>query len=155
MTRFTDNIYSGGVGLVSSQSSRSAVTLTRTHRFTGGVTATQTGTFPIGTNNLDAKLYILLNASATVSDKITVSAAGTDFITISQFGSTAGVLRSTTTSLGVITTVPSACAVVAGAASAELSYSVSLLCGTASTGADYQLQLLFSRADGNTLGINQ
>jgi hypothetical protein len=152
MTRFTDNIYSGNQAIVSAQASRSPVRLSRTHRFNGGTSGTQTGTFPIGTQNLDAKLYILANASATVSDKITVSAGGTNLITITQFGSASGVLRSTTTGLGVLTTTASACAVVAGAAAAELSYSVTLLAGTDSTGSDYQLEIVFNRAVADQLG---
>lgn len=154
MTTFGDNIYSGSDAITSAAASRSAVQLCKTHRFTGGAAQTLTGTFPIGTINLDAKLYILLNASATVSDKITVSAGGVDFITITQFGSASGILRSTTTGLGVLTATASACAVVAGAANAELTYSVTYPANTAATGADYQLWLTFNRADSNTLGIN-
>jgi hypothetical protein len=127
MTRFSDNLYSGQQAITSALSSKSPVVLCKTHRIAGGTSgSTVTGTFPIGTQNLDAKLYILLNASATVSDKITVSAGGVDLITLTQFGSASGVLRSTTTGLGVLTTTASACAVVAGAAAAELPYAVTL-----------------------------
>lgn len=147
MTIFGDNIYSGTQAATSAASSISPVQLTKTHRIAGGAASTVTGTFPQGTTNLDAKLYIMLNASATVSDKITVSAGGVDFITITQFGSASGVLRQTTTSLGVLTTTASACAVVAGAASSELTYSVTYPANTAATGADYQLVLTFNRAD--------
>lgn len=152
MTRFTDNIYSGGQAVTSAASSRSPVQLTRTHRFTGGVSQTQTGTFPIGTMNLDSKLYILLNASTTVADKITVSAGGTNFLVWSAFGSTAGIARQTTAGLATYAPVASACAVVAGAAAAELTYSVTYLGGTDATGADYQIQLLFSRQIADQLG---
>lgn len=147
MTIIGDNILSGTQAATSAVSSLSPVQLTKTHRIAGGAASTVTGTFPQGVTNLDAKLYILLNASATVSDKITVSAAGVDFITITQFGSASGVLRQTTTGLGILTTVASACAVVAGAAAAELSYSVTYPANTAATGADYQLVLTFNRAD--------
>ena len=153
MTRYSDNIYSGDDAVTSALASRSPVKLCKTHRFTGGTSGTQTGTFPVGTMNLDSKLYILLNASATVSDKITVSAAGTNLLTWTSFGSAAGIARQTTTGLATYTPIASACAVVAGAASAELSYSVTLLAGTDSTGSDYQIELTFSRADSNTLGI--
>lgn len=147
MTTFGDNILSGSIAVTSALSSISPVVLSKTHRIAGGTASTVTGVFPQGTCNLDAKLYIMLNASATVSDKITVSAGGVDFITITQFGSTAGVLRQTTTSLGVLTTTASACAVLAGAASSELSYSVTYPANTAATGADYQLVLTFNRVD--------
>lgn len=145
MTVFGDNIYSGSIGLTSAASSISPVVLSRTHRIAGGGAVNQTGTFPKGTSNLDAKLYIMLNASATVSDKITVSAGGTDFITITQFGSAAGVLRQTTTGLGVLTTTASACAVIANASASDITYNVAYPANTAATGADYQLVLTFNR----------
>lgn len=147
MTIYGDNILSGTQAVTSALSSLSPVQLTKTHRFTGGSAVNLTGVFPQGTTNLDAKLYILINASATVSDKITVSAGGVDLITITQFGSASGVLRQTTTSLGVLTTTASACAVLAGAASAELPYSIAYPANTAATGADYQLVLTFNRVD--------
>lgn len=147
MTVFGDGIYTGQLAVTSALSSVSQCVYQKTHRFSGGAAFNGSGVFPQGTNNLDAKLYILLNASATVSDKITVSAGGVDLITITQFGSASGVLRSTTTGLGVLTTTASACAVLAGAASSELAYSVAYPANTAATGADYQLQLTFSRAD--------
>ncbi len=147
MTTYGDNIYSGNIAATSAATAASPVVLSKTHRIAGGAALTVTGTFPKGTQNLDAKLYILLNASATVSDKITVSAGGIDFITISQFGSAAGVLRQTTTGLGVLTTTASACAVLVSAVSDDLTYSVTYPANTAATGADYQLQLTFTRKD--------
>jgi hypothetical protein len=147
MTVYGDNIYSGNLASTSAATAASPVVLTRTHRIAGGAASTVTGTFPKGTQNLDAKLYILLNASATVSDKITVSAGGVDFITITSFGSTAGVLRNTTTGLGVLTVVASACAVLVSAANDDLTYSVTYPANTQATGADYQLVLTFNRKD--------
>jgi len=147
MTAFGDNIYSGQIAQTSAASSASPVRLSRTHRITGGPASTVTGTLPQGAMCLDAKLFIMLNASATVSDKITVSAGGVDFITITQFGSAAGVLRSTTTGLGVLTTTASACGIIAGAAAAELTYSVTYPANTQATGADYMLELNFLRKD--------
>lgn len=152
MTTFGDNIYSGNLAVTSALSSTSPVHLTRTHRFVtvGGATPiTQTGTFPQGVTNLDAKLFIIANGSATVSDKITVSAGGVNLIQITQFGSTSGVLRSTTTGLGVLTTFASATCPVAGAAAAELSYSITYLPASASNAVSTQLQLSFSRVDTN------
>lgn len=153
MTRFGDNIYSGNAALVSANASRSPVQLCRIHRITGGTGSTQTGMFPIGTQNLDAKLYIMLNASATVSDKITVSAGGTDLITFTQFGSAAGLLNATTTGLGVKTVVASACGLMVSAQVSEMSYSVTYPTNTAATGADYQLVLSFNRWTGPTAGF--
>lgn len=149
MTAFGDNIYSGNIALTSALSSTSSVVLTKMHRIAGGAASTVTGVFPAGTQNIDGKLYIMLNASATVSDKITVSAAGTDFITFSQFGSAAGVLRNTTVGLGIITAVASACGIPPAATlvNGEIPYSVTYLANTAATGADYQLVLTFNRKD--------
>lgn len=149
MTTFGDNIYSGNLAATSAASSVSPTALVRVHRIAGGTGSTQTGTFPQGTQNLNARLYIMLNASATVSDKITVSAGGVDFITFTQFGSTAGLLETTLAGLGIKTVVASACGLVTGAANAELTYSVSYPTNTAATGADYQLVLNFNRSDTN------
>ena len=146
MTVYGDNIYSGTLEATSSATAAaSEVVLTRTHRLNTGVTQTQTGVFPKGAMNLDSVLYILANASATVSDKITVSAAGTTLLTWSSFGSAAGIARQTTTGLATYTPVASACAVITGAASTDLTYSVTTLQGTDSPGSDYQLQLRFNR----------
>lgn len=147
MTRFTDNILSGAESTTSALSSQAPVVLCKTHNFSttkGSTTSTLTGTFPIGTRNLDAKLFITANGSATVSDKITVSAGGTTLLTFSSFGSASGIARQTVAGLATFTPVASACAVVAGAASAELSYSVTLLPVSASV-SDYQVMLTFSR----------
>lgn len=146
MTVYADNIYSGTLEATgSATTAASEVVLTRTHRFNTGLSQTQTGVFPKGTSNLDSTLYILANASATVSDKITVSAAGVNLLAWSSFGSASGIAKSTTTGLATYTPVASACAVVAGAAATDLSYSVTSLQGTDSPGSDYQLQLRFSR----------
>ncbi len=151
MTRFTDNIYTGAQAITSATSSKSPVMICKTHRFPVGVTSsTISGTFPIGTQNLDAKLYILAQGSAATSDKITVSAGGTNLLSFTSFGSAIGIVRQTTTSLGTYAPIASACAVVAGAASAELAYSVTLL--SVDAAADYQLQLMFSRAVADSLG---
>jgi len=152
MTIFGDNIYSGNQAITSALQSVSPVQLTRVHTFaqpaTGGAVAvTQTGTFPQGTQNLDAKLFILVNGSATVSDKITVSAAGTNLLSFTAFGSAGGIVRQTTVGLGTYTPIASACAVVTGAANADLSYSVTFLPVSASISTSYQLQLVFNRKD--------
>lgn len=149
MTTFGDNIYSGNLALTSAQSSTSPVALRRVHRIPGGGAFSAAGVFPQGTQNLNARLYIMLNASATVSDKITVSAGGTDLITFTQFGSTAGLLEVTTTGLGIKTVVASACGLMPGAANAELTYSIAYPANTAATGADYQLVLEFNRGAAN------
>lgn len=159
MTRYTDNIYSGAQAITSALSSKSPVQLCKTYRFTqpstgGAVAQTLTGTFPIGTQNLDAKLYIMQQGtSATVNDKITVSAAGVNLLGFTAFGSALGLVKVTTAGVGTYTPIASACAIVAGAASAELSYSVTYLPVSASKSTDIQIQLSFNRVDSNTLGV--
>lgn len=147
MTTFSDNILSGTLAITSALSSVSPVELRQIYRIPGGAAVNIASTFPQGTQNLDAKLYIMLNASATVSDKITVSAGGIDLITITQFGSAAGVLRQTTTGLGVLTVVASACGLMTPAANTDLAFNIAYPANTQATGADYQLVLTFNRAD--------
>jgi predicted nucleotidyltransferase len=149
MTRFSDNIYSGYQGLTSATSSKSAVGLTKTFRFTGGGAATKNFVLPVGVQNFDAKCYIMAQGSAATSDKITVSAGGVDLITFSAMGSATGVVRQTTTALGTMTVVASACANLS--TTAEVSAAVTL--ASVDTATDYQVQISFNRADTNTLGV--
>lgn len=161
MTRFSDNIYSGFQALTSGTSSKSAVSLNKTYNFAGagnGTAVTKTGTFPPNTQNLMATLYITNAASATVSDKITVSAGGTTLVTLTSFGSAQGVASYTTTGLATITYVASACAVVQPPATSqtnggEIPFSVTFLPVSADKIGTYQLELSFNRSDTNTLGV--
>jgi len=161
MTRYSDNIYSGFQAPTSAASSKSAVTLCKTYNFTGAgstTAVTRSGTFPPNTQNLSAELFIIANASATTSNKITVSAGGTNLITIDQFGSAQGYAAVTTTSLARFTVIASACATVAAPATnqtngGEIPFSVTFLPVSADKTGSYQLCLTFNRADTNTLGI--
>lgn len=160
MTRYSDNIYSGFQAVTSATSSKSPVMLNRTHNFAGagnGTAVTKSGVFPPGSQNLTATLYITNAASATVSDKITVSAGGFTLVTITSFGSTAGVASYTTTGVATITYIASACASIPVPASTnnggDIPYSVTFLPVSADKVGTYQLVLDFSRADSNTLGV--
>lgn len=148
MTSFQDNIMTGALALTSGQSSLSPVRVSRTFRFTGGGAQTQTFVLPIGTQNLDAKVYILANGSAATSDKITVSAAAVDYINITSMGSAVGVLRSTTAGLGTLATIASACANLS--TTAEVSAALTLLSTDIAT--DYQVEIMFSRLRVDNLG---
>lgn len=157
MTRYSDNILSGFQAATSAASSESSVRLSRTHNFAavGGTAAiTQTGTFPPNTQNLTASLYIIQNAaSATVSDKITVSAGGTNLITIDQFGSAQGFAGGgTVVGVARITTIASACATISPPATnttngGEIPYSVTFLPVSADAAGRYQVHLAFNRKD--------
>lgn len=160
MTRYSDNIYSGFQGLTSAQSSKSPVVLRKTYNFSGAgntTAVTLSGTFPPNTQNLAAALYVTNAASATVSDKITVSAGGTNLIVIDQFGSAAGFANDTKATFARFTVTASACAVVPTPTSTsnggDIPFSVTFVPVSADKVGTYQLQLSFSRSDTNTLGV--
>jgi len=154
MTRYSDNILSGFQAATSAASSQSFVRLGKTHNFTavGGTTPiTQTGTLPPNAQNLLTTLYITNAASATTSDKITVSAGGTNLVVIDQFGSAVGIGSATTTSFARFTYTASACALVPAPASTnnggEIPYSVTFLPVSADKVGTYQLHISFNRKD--------
>lgn len=163
MTRYSDNIYSGYQAPTSAASSKSAVSLSKTHNFVAaGAAAAQsiTGTFPPNTQNLSAALYVTQNGSATVSNKITVSAGGTNLLTIDQFGSAGGFSMGSLAGFARFTVIGSACANLiaptTGSAgqtvSGEIPYTVTFLPVSADKTGTYQVNLSFNRADTNTLG---
>lgn len=155
MTRFADNIYSGFQASTSGASSYSPVGLRRTHKFAavGGTTSiTQSGTMPPNVENLTAYLFVVANASATVSDKITVSAGGVNLIVIDQFGSATGQAGDTKASFARFTYTSSACAAPAAPATGqtnggEIPYSVTFTPVSADKLGVYQIHLTFNRAD--------
>lgn len=155
MTRYSDNIYSGFQAATSAASSMSPVALRKTHKFTaiGGVAAqTQTGTLPPNTENLSAYLFVIQNASATVSNKMTVSAGGTNLITIDQFGSAGGQGGGSATSFARFTYISSACATVVPPATSttnggEIPYAITFAPVSADKTGIYQVHLSFSRKD--------
>lgn len=142
MTTFADNIQTGLEALTSGQSSISGCNYSRSFDFTGANASTQQFVFPVGTMNLDAKLFILAQGSAATSDKITVSAAGQDFHTFTSFGSASGIVRQTTVGLGTLTSIASACANLSQ--TAEVSAAVTI--ASVDIAASYRLQLSFTRA---------
>lgn len=160
MTRYSDNIYSGFQAVTSALSSKSTVVLRKVYNFAGAgsVTAvTRNGVFPPGAQNLTARIFITQQASATVSDKITVSAGGTDLVTITAFGSATGVAGDTKAGVATFTYVASACANIPVPASTnnggEIPFAVTFLPVSADKTGTYQVELTFNRADSNTLGV--
>lgn len=147
MTQYSDNIYTGNIAATSALSSKSGAMYHKYHRFTGGAGGTQTGVFPIGTRNLDCKVWINQQnaASAATVTRFTVSAGGTNLIAVTAIGSAIGVLRNTQVGLGVITNTASATRVLTGAATAELAYAVTLVPASADTTGDFDIQLMFTR----------
>lgn len=161
MTRFSDNIYSGFQALTSATSSKSAVSLSKTYNFAGAgntTAVTRNGVFPSGSQNLYATIYITQQASATVSNKITVSAGGKDLLTVTSFGSATGVASFTTTGVATITYIASACASIPIPATSqtnggEIPFAVTFVPVSADKTGTYQLILDYNRADSNTLGV--
>lgn len=155
MTRFSDNLYSGFQSITSGTSSMSPVTLRKTHKFTavGGTAAiTQTGTMPPNTENLSGYLFVVANASATVSDKITVSAGGTNLFVVDQFGSAGGQAGGSLAGFCRFAYVASACATVGAPATGQVNggdipYSVTFVPVSADKTGVYQLHLTFNRQD--------
>lgn len=161
MTRYSDNIYSGFQAVTSALSSKSVVRLTKgPYAFAGAgntTAVTRTGVFPPGTQLLTARVWITQQGSATVSDKIVVSAGGTDLITIDQFGSATGTAADTKAGLARFTYVASACFAPPVPASSnnggEIPFSVTFTPVSADKTSVVNVELNFSRADSNTLGI--
>lgn len=154
MTSFKDNIFSGNIATTSGNSSISAVALRKTHVFNavGGTTPiTQTGTFPPNTESLSGYLYVVQNASATVSNKITVSAGGTNLFVIDQFGSAGGQSGASLASFCRFTYVASACsqppAPSPAANGGEIPYAVTFVPVSADKTGSYKLHLSFNRID--------
>lgn len=154
MTSFKDNIYSGNIATTSANSSLSVVRLGKTFTFAGAgntTAVTRTATFPPNVENVLATLYILNAASATVSNKITVSAGGNNLLVIDQFGSAQGMASATTTSLVRFTPVVSAMAQPVAPSptvnGGEISYAVTFVPVSADKIGTYQLHISYNRAD--------
>lgn len=154
MTSFKDNIYSGNIATTSANSSLSFVRLGKTFTFSGAgntTAVTRNATFPPNAENVQATLYILNAASATVSNKITVSAGGNNLVVIDQFGSAQGIGSASTTSLMRVTPVVSAMAQpVAPSPSnngGEIPYAVTFVPVSADKIGTYQLLITYNRAD--------
>ncbi len=160
MTRFSDNIKSGFQAATSANTSASVVVLRKVYNFSGAgntTAVTRSGTFPPGTQNLTARIFVTQQGSATVSNKITVSAGGFDLVTITSFGSATGIAGDTKTSVATFTYIASACASIPVPASTnnggEIPFAVTFLPVSADKTSTCQLELTFNRIDSNTLGI--
>lgn len=161
MTRYSDNIYSGYQATTSAASSKSAVVLRKVFTFSavGGTAAiTRNATLPPGVENVTSRLYVTQQASATVSNKITVSAGGFDMITVTQFGSATGTAGDTKAGFALFTYIASACATppvpTTGANNGgEIPIAVTFVPVSADKTGTYKFELSFNRADSNTLGV--
>lgn len=159
MTRYSDNIYSGFQGVTSATTSKSCVRLGKTYKF-GGASVSLSGVFPPNTENLSANLYIMkVGGSATTSDTIVVSAGGTNLITITGIGSADGMIgNGVTAGKGSMTVIASAANSLTAPTSSnnggEIPFTITYVAASAGGGTQrYQLNLVFNRADTNTLGV--
>lgn len=104
MTRFTDSIESGFIGITSATSTRAGALINRQKRFIGGGNITWSSYFPVGAIGVTATLHVLANGSATTSDRLVLatSAGSTTLCTFTAFGSATGRFNNTTAGLGTV-----------------------------------------------------
>lgn len=154
MTSYKDNIYSGNIATTSANSSLSFVRLGKTFNFVGAgntTAVTKLGVFPPNVENVAITLYITNAASATVSNKITVSAGGNNLVVIDQFGSALGITSNTQTSVARFTYVVSAMAQPVAPTSSnnggEIPFAITFVPVSADKVGAYQLHVSYNRAD--------
>lgn len=147
MTRYSDGLESGTVGITSAQSTRSHAIMRRYRRFVNGGNQTWTGVLPYGTTGLTASLHINAQGSAATSDRIVISssAGSTTLWTISSMGSANGIVGSTTVvGLATVTPIVSACAILGpNVEGADVPFQVIL--SSVDTATDYSLFLTYIR----------
>lgn len=154
MTRYSDNILSGNAAIVSADASKSQVILRRTHFVSAGAGANVivSGVFPIGTQSINAGVFVVQQGAATTNDNIILyangnAATGTKLLSFLAIGSAAARLAPTTY-------VTSACAfppVVANpnGFAGEIPYQV--IVSSVST-ASYFIEITFDRGNSTALG---
>jgi hypothetical protein len=149
MTRFTDGIESGFIGVTSAQSSRAGVLLSRQKRFTGGGNITWSSYFPAGAIGVTATLYVLANGSAATSDRLTIatSAGSTTLCTFTAFGSANGRFNMTTVGVGTVAVNVSASWQLPGGSNPDPNAFVpfTAILSSVDTATDYGLTISFRR----------
>lgn len=155
MTRYSDNIYSGYQGVVSAQTSKSAVALRKTYFVSAGAGANAiiTGVFPPQTQNITSDVFVTQAGVATTNDNITLwtngsAANGQKVLQYLAIGSAATRLNAPTyiTSAAAFPQPPATNQTNGG----EIPFKV--IVSSVSTAA-YSIVLTFNRADSNTLGV--
>lgn len=157
MTRFTDNILSGNQALVSADASKSQVVLRKSYFVSAGsgVNAIVSGVFPIGTQDINAAVWVVQPGAATTNDNIILYAngnasTGTKLISFLAIGSAANRLAPTSyiTSACVFPPVVSNPNGIAG----EIPFQI--IVSSVST-ASYQIELSFDRGNSTALNITE
>ena len=146
MTRYTDGLESGTLGITSAQSTRSSALMTRQFRFTGGGNQTRTGFLPYGAMGISSTLYILQNGSATTSDRFVVSTStgATQLFNYTGIGSAQGLIAGNQAGQGVRTIIASACYQVGpNIEGADVPFQIVL--SSTDTATDYGLFITFRR----------
>lgn len=150
MTQFSDNIYSGFIGLTSAQSSVSPVLLGQTYFVSAGANAnvTAVGVFPPGTQNINAGVYVTQAGAATTNDNIVLwvngsAANGQRILSFTAIGSAATRLAPTS----YVTSAAASPPVPTGSNNGG-DIPFKLITSSVSTAA-YQVHITFNRADNN------
>lgn len=152
MTRFSDNIYTGFIGLTSAQSSVSPVMLSQTYVVSAGAGANSiiSGLFPPQTQNLNAGVYVTQNGAATTNDNIVLwingsAANGQRILSFTAIGSAANARYAPTTYIASAAANPQPPA-TNQTNGGEIPFK--LITSSVSTAA-YQIHITFNRADNN------
>jgi len=157
MTRFSDNILSGGQYLTSAQSSKSQAIFRKTAFVSAGagINVTVQGTFPVGTQNISSVVYVVQQGAATTNDNIILwvngsAANGTKILSFLAVGSAATRLNAPTyiTSAAVSPPVPSG--LPAPNIQGEIPFKI--IVSSVST-ASYSIMVDFDRGNSTSLGI--
>lgn len=155
MTRYSDNIYSGYQAATSALSSKSIVALHKTYFVSAGtgVTATIPGTFPPGTENITANVFVTQQGAATTNDNIILyvngsAANGQKVLSFLAIGSAAVRLNNPVfITSAAASPQPPATNVTNGG---EIPFKI--IVSSVST-ASYKISIAFNRVDSNTLGV--
>lgn len=150
MTLFSDNIYSGFIGLTSAQSSNSEVLLSQSFFASAGAGAnlTYTSLLPPGAMNINAAVYVVQQGAATTNDNIVMwingsAANGQRILSFTAIGSAANQRYNPTTYIASAAANPQPPATNA-TNGGEIPFKV--IVSSVSTAA-YQVHITFNRAD--------
>jgi hypothetical protein len=156
MSRWSDNLYSGYQAISSALSSKSPVLLCKSYYVSGGagVTVKIPGTFPPGTQNINATVYVVQQGAATTNDNITLytngsAANGQKVLQFLALGSAANVRAAPSSYIASAAAFPQPPA-TNQTNGGEIPFEI--IVSSTSTAA-YSVRIDFNRADTNTLGV--
>lgn len=149
MTQFSDNIYSGFIGLTSALSSVSSVVLSQSYFVSAGAGVNQTisSLFPPQTMNINSAVYVVQQGAATTNDNIVLwvngsAANGQRILSFTAIGSAANQRYTPTTYITSAAANPPLPA--SSTNGGEIPFKI--IVSSVST-ASYQIQVTFQRQD--------